>query len=216
MIIGQLYVTIFFITGTILLIAIQISKYFEKKWHPGPSTFEIIDIHKLVVDRFPKLVDVFLASGCLPDILGEGTSDIDLVKIDDNHQGYENMFGEYLERIKASSSKHPNRTIYTIRFDEYPTREVNIYITSDNDYGMSSVKHRSNEMMLNNYTEIATVAMFLKRFKDLNTPEAWVEALCLNPDKDPEFDVYAAMQRDDLEPIASRINKELIEIYNRI
>jgi hypothetical protein len=186
----------------------------EDVWEPGSATLELTAIRNLVCSRFPDMTDVFAASGGLSDARGINTSDVDLVKIDNDHQAYETTFGEYLTRIKAANAKHPNRTMYQIIFPEYPDRYINICVTSDRKQGMRAVAHRANELMLNKYGEIAIIAMYLMKYKGLNTEEAWCEVLCLK--KTDDFDPFEAMLRDDLEPLAKTMNDELIEIYNRI
>jgi len=182
------------------------------EWEPGSSSLELISIRERVVRKFPDMVDVFDASCALPDVLGQ--SNVHLVKIDDNHQSYENTFGDYLRRITAANAKHPNRTIYTIVFDDVP-REIVIYIGESTE-GMKSVTRRANEMMLNEYSEVASIAIWFMRYKNMTSTEAYAEVLCLNTDNDTDFDPYEAMCGENLEPIAKAMNQELKEIYNRI
>jgi hypothetical protein len=187
----------------------------EESWEPGPSSLEIIELRERVARTFPDMADAFDASGGLPDVNGACKSDVDLVKFDKNHQGYETTFGESLRRIKAANAKHPNRTVYTIIFDDCTDRAVNIYITSDNN-DMKSVMRRTNELMLNNYSEVASIAIWFMRYKKMTCAEAYAEVLCLNIENRDDFDPYEAMCREDLEPIAMTMNQELKEIYNRI
>jgi hypothetical protein len=174
------------------------------EWVPGTSTKHIQATRDVVASMF-NIPDVILVSGGLPDVKGENTSDVDLLIFADDHTGFETTFGDYLIQIKAASESKPNRTIYTIKIPSNP-REINIYVTSDKNQGLRVIKHRRNELMLNNYPNLQMVAIWLKRNgrnKDgtrLDTEEAWAVALNLHEDG---IDPHETLLCDDLAEIAA-------------
>jgi hypothetical protein len=114
-----------------------------------------------------KLSNFYLASGCLVDVKGAGTSDVDIVYIVGD---YNNL--TIFDGAKKEPRPDKNRCYYKFI---YKGREVAI-CASDDKATMRSVIHRKNELMLNKFPHIRSAAIINKLNKN-NTEASYVMAM---------------------------------------
>ncbi len=195
-------------------------------YEPGSSSRHISQTYIDFKKQFPTL-DVQEASGGLPDVHGVYTSDVDLVLLVSDEQQAKDIslvheLAPYLHNKVDISEENPSRVIYTLYLPNNP-RVINLFVTWDQD-GMRSVAHRRNTVLLNNYPNIQTVAIWNRKYRQsifkpgklMGTEEAWAHALNLNPDLDPNFDPYTALLHDGILDLAKQIDDEMSEIDSRI
>lgn len=183
----------------------------------GASTDEITSAFLRTVNTFPVLSEAYNISDTLPDMNGAGTTPVKLLLLHNDHANFEEAFGDHLIAIKRASEEKPNRTKYMIRLENC-NRDIMIHVTSETN--SRSVVNREKMLMLNEFAEAQTIALWVKKYsvqtygsvcnKHLKSEEAWRIALRLEPG---QFD---DLPFDDLKTIADGLDTELIEIYNRV
>ena len=139
----------------------------------------------------------------MPDINGKNTSDVDITKIDSNYDKFENKLSNYLQNIEKGNDYY----IYTIKLPS-SVREINILISSNEKY-MIAVKHRNNELELNKFDNLQTIAIWHKR-NGLSTEKAWSKALEIKGDP------YEIMARNNLIEMAKVLEERIKLIKENI
>lgn len=145
---------------------------------------DVTEIFNSVKEKYKEHgLPLQLTAGGLCDVKGEGTSDVDISLFHITYYDLDHIF------IDSTVTHYPEEraTIYSIRGFE---REVNIYATDDMKRIEMAVKHRENELKLNQYPLLLSAAIVLKKLGE-STEEAWVKALNLQQDGCNAFEIMA-------------------------